>query len=151
MTDIVAPEVRSRMMSGIRSVDTKPELVLRYGLHRAGFRYRLHARELPGRPDIVFPKCEAVIFANGCFWHGHDCHLFRLPSTRPDFWRSKIERNREVDHRSRELLAQDGWRVGVVWECALKGRVRHPHEKVISDCAKWLGSGRKHLEIRGLS
>ena len=149
MADVVTPEVRSRMMSGIRATGTRPEMILRHGLHREGFRYRLHARNLPGKPDLVFPRYHAVIFAHGCFWHGHDCHLFKWPSTRPEFWQAKISRNRAVDARSEAALAEQGWRLGIVWECALKGRLRKPHDSVIASCARWLRSGRGRLELRG--
>ena len=149
MVDVVTPDVRSRMMSGIRSAGTRPEMILRNGLHQAGFRYRLHARSLPGKPDLVFPRYHAVIFAHGCFWHGHDCHLFKWPSTRPEFWQAKIARNRLVDARSEAALTEQGWRLGIVWECALKGRFRRPHESVIEVCAKWLKSNSPALEISG--
>jgi len=151
MADIVTPEVRSRMMAGIRGKDTKPEIMLRKGLHAAGFRYRLHERTLPGRPDMVFPRHRAVLFAHGCFWHGHDCHLFRWPSTRREFWAAKITRNREVDARSEAALAEAGWRPGVVWECALKGRTRRPLAEVIEACGSWLRRELPALEIRGLA
>lgn len=149
MPDIVSPEVRSRMMASIRGTNTKPELLLRSGLHRAGFRFRLHDRALPGCPDMVFPKHRAVIFAHGCFWHGHDCHLFKWPSTRPEFWRVKIAHNREIDARALRGLAEKGWRCGVVWECALKGRMRIPVEDVIKRCADWLKGYDATLELRG--
>lgn len=149
MADNVPPETRSRMMAGIRGKDTKPELVLRRGLHAIGFRYRLHVRDLPGKPDLVFPARRAVIFAHGCFWHGHDCHLFVWPKTRTNWWQSKIERNHAVDLRSVEALAANGWRVGVVWECALKGRSKLPQEMVIDACASWLRSSEPHFELRG--
>ncbi|WP_328274582.1 very short patch repair endonuclease [Sphingobium sp.] len=149
MADIVPADVRSRMMAGIRGTNTKPELLLRKGLHARGFRFRLHDSALPGKPDIVLPRYRAVILAHGCFWHGHDCHLFKWPSTRPEFWQTKIGRNREVDVRTDAALAQAGWRQGIVWECALKGRTRLPLEDVISACAEWLGSDRQRIEIRG--
>lgn len=149
MADVVPAAVRSRMMAGIRGTDTRPEMLLRKGLHARGFRYRLHARELPGRPDIVLPRYRAVIFAHGCFWHGHDCHLFRWPSTRPEFWRAKIARNREVDRRVASELAAAGWRRGVVWECALKGRTRLPLEQAIAACEEWIRSARETFELRG--
>jgi DNA mismatch endonuclease (patch repair protein) len=104
---------------------------------------------LPGSPDLVFPRWRAVLFAHGCFWHGHDCGLFRWPSTRGDFWRSKIGRNREADVRAEAALGELGWRVGIVWECSLKGRSRIPAGLVINECAEWLRSGKSHLEIRG--
>lgn len=149
MADIVAPEIRSRMMSGIRGTNTKPELVLRKGLHKLGFRFRLHDRSLPGKPDLVFPKYHAVLFAHGCFWHGHDCHLFKWPASRPEFWQTKINRNREVDARSALALTNAGWRLGVVWECALKGKTRLPLDRVLAKCATWLRSDLPYLEIRG--
>lgn len=149
MADIVPADVRSRMMAGIRGTNTKPELLLRKGLHARGFRFRLHDPALPGKPDIVLPRYRAVILAHGCFWHGHDCHLFKWPSTQPEFWQTKIGRNREVDARTDAELAQAGWRQGVVWECALKGRTRLPLEDVISACADWLRSDRQRIEIRG--
>ncbi len=90
MPDVVSRAKRGEMMSGIRGKNTKPELVIRSALHRAGYRFRLHTRSLPGKPDLVLPKYRAAIFVNGCFWHGHDCHLFKWPGTRKDFWRAKI-------------------------------------------------------------
>lgn len=149
MADVVSVEVRSRMMSGIRSTNTKPEMILRRGLHAAGFRFRLHDRRLPGKPDLVFPRFGAVLFAHGCFWHGHDCHLFRLPSTRTEFWQAKIDRNRQVDQRSEDALRALGIRTGIVWECALKGRTRLPLEKVLGTCAAWLRGEEANLEMRG--
>lgn len=149
MADIVSEAVRSRMMSGIRGKNTKPEMLLRKGLHRLGFRFRLHDRKLPGKPDLVFPKYKAVIFAHGCFWHGHDCHLFKWPATRAAFWREKIGRNRIVDQRSEQALNEAGWRYGIVWECALKGKARIPVEDILARCTKWLRQGEGNIEIRG--
>jgi len=147
MVDVVSPEVRSRMMSGIRSTNTKPELLLRRGLHRAGFRYRLHDRSLPGRPDMVFPRRGAVLFAHGCFWHGHGCHLFKWPATREDFWKKKIARNQEVDARAERALQEAGWRRAIVWECALRGKSRMPVEEVFDRLARWLASGSDRIEL----
>ena len=149
MADIVPPKVRSRMMSGIRGRDTKPEMTLRRGLFAQGFRYRLHAKDLPGNPDLVFPGRCAVLFAHGCFWHGHDCRLFVWPKSRMEWWRKKIERNQVVDDRAVEALIGLGWRVGVVWECALKGRTRRPVESVIQKCSDWLRSDAPRFEIKG--
>lgn len=149
MADIVPADVRSRMMAGIRATNTRPELLLRKGLHARGLRFRLHDPALPGKPDIVFPRHQAVILAHGCFWHGHDCHLFKWPSTRPDFWRAKIARNREVDARTDAALANAGWRQAVVWECALKGRTRLPLDNVIDSCENWVRSDRHRMQIRG--
>lgn len=151
MADIVTPEKRSEMMSGIRGKDTKPELVIRSGLHRMGYRFRLHAKDLPGKPDLVFPKYKAVIFVHGCFWHGHDCELFVWPKTRSEFWRKKIMGNRERDVRNREALIDAGWRVFEVWECTLKGRLRLPRENVIDNVARWLRGKAFVGELRGTS
>jgi DNA mismatch endonuclease, patch repair protein len=149
MADIVPAEVRSRMMANIRGKNTRPELILRRALHAAGFRYRLHDRTLPGTPDIILPRYRALIFVHGCFWHGHDCPMFRWPATRPDFWREKIERNQIVDARNEQQLEQAGWRQAVVWECALKGKSRWPLAEVIAACALWLRSDDSRIEIRG--
>lgn len=125
-------------MSGIRAADTKPEMLVRRGLHARGWRYRLHANELPGKPDIVFPKRRVALFVNGCFWHGHDCALFRWPATRPEFWRAKIMANIARDMRTRSILIGDGWRVLEVWECTLKGRAKRPLPAILSECEAFL-------------
>jgi DNA mismatch endonuclease (patch repair protein) len=149
MVDIVPADVRSRMMSGIRAKDTRPELVLRRALHARGFRYRLHDRTVSGTPDLLFPKHCAVLFVHGCFWHLHDCHLFKLPSTRTEFWSEKLARNRDHDISVVRELKEAGWRVGVVWECAFKGRTRLPVDTIANTCATWLKSGEDTLEVRG--
>lgn len=138
-------------MAGIRGKDTKPEMTLRRGLHKLGFRYRLHDRGLPGTPDMVFPRYRAVIFAHGCFWHGHECHLFKWPSTRKKFWYQKISRNKEIDETNIILLRQLGWRTGIVWECALKGKYKINIEEVIKRCADWLLSEIPSFELYGNS
>ncbi len=137
------------MMAGIRGQNTRPELLLRRGLHALGFRFRLHDRALPGRPDMVFPRYRAVLLAHGCFWHGHDCPLFRWPATRREFWQSKIEGNRARDAVTLERLAGAGWRRGIVWECATKGTGRLPQGELIARCAEWLKSEEGQLELRG--
>jgi len=149
MTDIVSPETRSRMMAGIRSSDTKIEVTLRKALFARGFRYRINNRSLPGKPDLVFPKYRAAILVHGCFWHGHDCHLFRLPSTRRDFWEAKIGRNRANDNSVSERLASQGWRVLTVWECSLRGPGRLGLDGVADAAAVWLVSDSESSEIRG--
>ncbi len=151
MADIVPAHIRSRMMSGIRGKDTQPELLVRRALHATGFRYRLHERTLPGKPDMVFPKYSAVVFIHGCFWHGHDCHLFRIPSTRTEFWQAKISGNVARDVRAMTRLRETGWRVGTVWECALKGREKLPVDDVAATLAVWLRGETPELEIRGLA
>ncbi|EPF69349.1 very short patch repair endonuclease [Acinetobacter indicus] len=148
MADIVDSPTRSRMMAGIRGRNTKPELLIRSLLHRKGFRFRLHVKDLPGKPDIVLPKYRAVIFIHGCFWHGHqDCHLFRLPATRTEFWQEKILRNQTNDSRAVEILLASNWRVCIVWECSIRGARKDP-EKVVSTIADWLSGTEYFLEIR---
>lgn len=135
-------------MSGIRGRNTRPEVLVRSILHRQGFRFRLHVRDLPGKPDIVLPRYHAAIFIHGCFWHGHDCPLFKWPATRPEFWCGKIERNRSNDSKAREGLLAAGWRVGIVWECSIRGRGKNI-ENVASCLAAWLRSEKNFVEIRG--
>ena len=137
------------MMSGIRGKNTRPEMLIRKGLHARGFRYRLHDRTLPGRPDMVFGNRSAVIFVNGCFWHGHHCHLFKWPSSRAEFWRQKILRNREKDEETIRALSMNGWRILTIWECALKGRTRLPVDDVIAKAAEWLCGSDGYSEIAG--
>lgn len=108
-------------MSRIRARDTKPEIAIRRGLHALGLRYRLHDRKLPGTPDLVFSGRQAVVFVHGCFWHGHDCPLGVRPRSNAAFWDTKIARNQERDRGAVEELAKRGWRIAVVWECALRG------------------------------
>ncbi|MCC5957703.1 MAG: DNA mismatch endonuclease Vsr [Natronohydrobacter sp.] len=149
MADVVDAATRSRMMAGIRGKDTRPEMILRRGLHARGFRFRLHDRRLPGSPDLVFPGRRAAVFVHGCFWHGHACPLFRLPATRQEFWRAKIEGNAARDKAAEAALLADGWRVLTIWECALKGRGRLPAETVLDRAAEWLVNGTAREEIAG--
>lgn len=118
--DIVSPEVRSRMMSGIRAKHTHPELVVRSMVHRMGLRFRLHGKELPGRPDLVLKKHRTVILVHGCFWHRHTCGLAAMPKTRPEFWAKKFEGNVRRDAANKFGLQQLGWRVIEVWECEVR-------------------------------
>ncbi len=136
MADVVSPEVRSRMMSGIRGKDTKPEMIVRRGLHARGFRFRLHDKRLPGKPDLVFPKYSAVIFVHGCFWHGHNCHLFKWPKTREAFWRRKIEGNVLRYEEQLAKLTASNWRVLVVWECQLENKTGSETSKLIGKLAE---------------
>lgn len=147
MVDVVDSLTRSRMMSGIRGRNTKPEILVRSMLHRKGFRFRLHDRQLPGKPDIVLPRYHAVIFVHGCFWHGHDCPLFKWPGTRPEFWREKIGRNRANDHKVTQALLTSGWRVGIVWECAVRG-ANINIDGVIQSLANWLHGNTPFIEER---
>lgn len=137
------------MMAGIRGKNTKPEMIIRRGLHARGFRYLLHDKRLPGKPDLVFPRHGAVIFVHGCFWHGHDCHLFKWPKTRKGFWRKKINRNQEIDERAIAALKKAGWRCCIIWECSLKGPTRLPVASVVDRIVTWLGSSKHGLVIRG--
>jgi DNA mismatch endonuclease (patch repair protein) len=121
MSDVHSKQVRSFNMSKIRSKDTKPELLVRKFLHRHGFRYRLHAKDLPGTPDIVLPKYKTVIFVNGCFWHGHqECKYYVVPKSRTEWWLNKINGNIIKDISSKEALLLSNWNVIEVWECDLK-------------------------------
>lgn len=149
LPDIVDQQTRSRMMSGIKGRNTKPEMMIRKGLFSLGFRYRVHASGLPGKPDIVLPKHRAAIFVNGCFWHGHDCHLFRMPSTRREFWQEKIAGNVARDRATSDALREAGWRQLIVWECALKGKTRLAPEQVLQRTVDWLQGNEVTGEIRG--
>lgn len=136
-------------MSGIQGKNTQPELVLRSVLHREGFRFRLHRRDLPGRPDMTFPRYRAVLFVHGCFWHGHHCHLFRWPSSREAFWREKISRNVERDRKQIAELADLGFRTGIVWECTMKGRSCLALDEIVRACSRWLHSGEQEFDLHG--
>lgn len=148
MADIVDAATRSRMMSGIRGRNTKPETLIRSLLHRHGFRFRLHAKELPGKPDMVFPRYRAVIFVHGCFWHGHECPLFKWPATRAEFWHDKIKKNRENDRRAIDSLLTEGWRVCVVWECSVRGAGKDI-DGLVQRLADWIMGAEPFMEIRG--
>ncbi len=146
MTDIVDSQTRSRMMSGIRGKNTKPELALRRSLHALGFRYRLHARGIPGKPDIVMPKYRAVIFVHGCFWHRHaGCRYATVPATRPEFWAAKFDANVVRDAAVQFALREAGWRVATVWECGLRTEtgIAQTREMV----AAWLHCSDNMLEL----
>lgn len=136
-------------MAGIRGKNTRPEMIVRRGIHRLGFRYRLHVTGLPAKPDLVFPARRAVIFIHGCFWHGHGCELFKWPSTRRSFWRNKISSTRKRDAKAILDLQKDEWRTLVVWECSLKGPARKDPERVIYEVAEWLNGQAAHMEIAG--
>jgi len=151
MTDIVSPEKRSQMMAGIRGKNTKPEIQVRKILHAAGFRFRLHRKDLPGKPDIILPKHKVVIFVHGCFWHGHEnCHLFRLPKSKTEFWEAKISGNVERDKLKQAQLLNEGWRVLLVRECALKGKTAL-EAKMVSDLIRnfIVSHGQQVFEISG--
>lgn len=133
-------------MAGIKGSNTKPEIYLRQMLHRAGFRFRLHRKDLPGRPDIVLPKYKTAIFVNGCFWHGHkDCKHFRLPKSRTEFWKGKIESNIARDKRNLALLKKSGWNPIVVWECKLPPKNKIGVPATLNALTRKIFSPRKSL------
>jgi DNA mismatch endonuclease (patch repair protein) len=136
-------------MAAIKGSHTKPELIIRKAVHAAGLRYRLHAKELPGKPDLVLPRYRAVVFVNGCFWHQHDCHLFKWPATRQEFWKEKIARNVANDRSVTEQLREKGWRIATIWECALKGRTRLDHMETMQRLIDWIKSSDEAITIRG--
>ena len=140
MADVLTPEQRRLNMSRIRGRDTRPELILRRGLHALGLRFRLHRKDLPGKPDLVFPGHRAVILVHGCFWHWHGCPMFKWPATRREFWREKIASNRQRDQVTLGGLRAAGWRVVVVWECALRGPGRQTVEDVVDRCEGFVRS-----------
>jgi len=127
MTDIVSPEKRAEMMSLIGSKNTRPEKYIRSMLHKSGYRFRINYKKLPGKPDVVLPKHRTIVDIRGCFWHQHECSLFKWPSTRPQFWREKLQANKQRDAKLALEYSRSGWSHVVVWECATKGRYRmHP-------------------------
>lgn len=149
MADVLTPEQRRLNMSRVRSRDTKPEQLVRRVIHRRGLRFRLQRRDLPGRPDLVLPRHRAVVFVHGCFWHGHDCPLFKIPSSRPEFWQRKINSNRARDKAASEGLASLAWRRFYVWECALKGPGRLSSEELSDRLESFIRGGENFGEIRG--
>lgn len=145
MADVVDKQTRSRMMSGIRGKNTKPELRLRKALHAEGFRYVLHDRRLPGRPDIVLPRWNAVIEVHGCFWHRHEgCRYTTTPATRSEFWAKKFAANIARDRRNLEKLQKAGWRTAVIWECWLREKEINELTNRISS---WIRSGPGEGEL----
>jgi DNA mismatch endonuclease (patch repair protein) len=139
MTDIVDKATRSRMMSGIHAKNTRPEIFLRNSLHALGFRYRLHAKNIPGKPDVVLPKYNALIEIYGCFWHGHGCRYCKTPSTNTRFWKNKFSENQRRDKRNLGRQMEAGWRCLVVWECAIRMSQRSSATlDAVSLAAQWL-------------
>jgi len=151
MADIVEQRTRSRMMSGIKGKDTKLELLVRKGLFKLGLRYRLHVSLLPGTPDVVFPRYKAVIFINGCFWHLHGCRFSQLPKTRPYWWQEKLNRNKLRDREAIRRLAEKGWRVMVIWECAYRGDASRDKAlaRICKQASSWILSKEDFAEITG--
>ena len=137
-------------MARVRGKHTRPELVIRKALHARGFRYRLHAPELPGQPDIVLPRYRTAILVHGCFWHGHDCRLFRPPRTRAAFWGAKVERNQQRDAEVHDALRAMGWRCGTVWECAIRRPTSMDFADLMEDMATWIKTKNGTMEWRGV-
>ena len=148
--DKVSKSKRSEIMSRVHGRDTNSEMRVRRALHSEGFRFRLNHDKLPGKPDLVLRKHKTVVLVNGCLWHGHDCHLFKVPGTRIEFWTEKIAGNRVRDQYQVEQLLDLGWRVMVVWECALKGRERLDQATIAEQLSDWLIDDRRFEEIGGL-
>lgn len=149
MTDTVDIATRSRMMSKIKGKNTKPEKMVRSALHAEGYRFRLHRKDLPGNPDIVLPKYRAAIYVNGCFWHGHECPLFKWPKTREEFWRTKILENMHRDQKNYRKIISMGWRVCVVWECSIRSRSHETQNASMQRLTEWLNAGSSFYEIQG--
>lgn len=148
MVDKVDSATRSRNMAAIKSRNTTPELFIRSMLHKRGFRFRLHVKDLPGKPDIVLPKYHAVIFINGCFWHGHpNCRLYKLPGTRTEYWQKKITRNQANDARSIALLLESNWRVCIIWECKIRAS-KKDFNPLIDIISNFLNSTTPFIEVR---
>jgi DNA mismatch endonuclease (patch repair protein) len=147
MTDIVSKEKRSQMMAGIKSTNTKLEVLIRRALFARGFRFRIHSKTIPGKPDIALPKYRAVIFVHGCFWHGHACSLFKTPSTRIDFWLAKFESNQHRDRVVASLLFETGWRSLIIWECALRGANAETLLKIFDKVENWIKSEKPSEEL----
>ena len=147
--DIVTPQKRSEMMSGISSKNTKPEIIIRKGLFSRGFRYRINNKKIFGKPDIVLKKYNAVIFTHGCFWHGHiGCENFKIPSSNRDFWIDKIDSNRKRDGDVLNYLHATGWRICIIWECSIRGKKQLLNlDKIIDEISEWLLSDRIWLEV----
>lgn len=141
--DTVDRVTRSKIMASVGQCDTGVEMMMRSALHRMGLRYRLHVRALPGSPDLVFPRYRAVVFVHGCYWHSHGCHRSTVPKSRKAFWRTKFEANKARDDRQRAELLSRGWRVFIVWECALRGKTARSPEASAERVRRWLESNRR--------
>lgn len=143
MTDVLRPEDRRLNMSRIRGKNTKPELLVRRGLHSRGIRYRLHGRSLPGRPDLVFPRFHTVAVVHGCFWHSHACTRSKIPETNADFWMHKLAANAVRDRKAIDEVKAEGWRILAIWECSLRGSRRHNIVLLIEQCCHFIRSSRE--------
>ena len=147
MADVHSSIIRSKNMRAIRTRDTAIETRLAEQLAGLGFSYRVQDKSLPGRPDFVLDCHQAIVFVHGCFWHHHHCHLFKVPATRTAFWMEKIDGNVERDKRSVAELSAAGWKVLIVWECALRGKTKLEAEALGSRLEEWLFAGQGNAEI----
>ena len=150
MTDVFSKEKRSEIMSKIRSKDTKPEMIIRKNLHGMGYRYRLHIKDLPGKPDIYLPKYKTVIEVMGCFWHGHNCHLGSSPNSNKDYWVNKITRNKERDLLNKKLILEKGLDLLVVWECSIMGKTSRELGNLLGEIESFITDSRNYHEIQGM-
>lgn len=153
MADVVDKATRSRMMSGIRAKNTRPEIFLRKGLHALGFRFRLHAKDIPGKPDIVFPKYKALIEVQGCFWHGHGCKFSKIPATNTEFWLAKIASNQQRDKLIHSKQIESGWRTLEIWECAVRTSIsQNTSFDLFESTRDWLVSAKHsgYIDSTGL-
>lgn len=149
MADVFDSEKRSEVMSRITGKDTEPEIKIRKTLHGLGYRYSLHKKNLPGKPDIYLRKYNGLIEINGCYWHGHDCHFFKWPENNKEFWKNKIRRTKERDRNNFKKLQNMGYRLLVIWECAITGKTSLDFEMLIDYIIRWLHSDIKFKEIEG--
>lgn len=152
MADIVSPSARSAMMSKIRSSNTAPELTVRKLLFARGLRYQLHRKDLPGKPDLVFPRFKAVVLIHGCFWHmhGNGCYLSKRPSSNTEFWDTKLGKNKERDRRVVEQLLSMGWRVCTIWECAVRAQKPEQLTELVDIIYRWLHSDERQFETEAV-
>lgn len=148
MVDTLSPAERSARMARIRSKNTKPELIVRKVAWAAGFRYRLHGKKLPGRPDLVFPALRTVVFVHGCYWHGHSCQKGRIPGQNSAFWKEKFASNKARDRRNRARLSRGGWKVITIWECSLS--TIQKREKATEKLLELLEEARQNAKPRHL-
>jgi DNA mismatch endonuclease (patch repair protein) len=146
MNDTVPPDIRSRMMAAVRNKDTGPERKVRSALFSAGYRYRLHRRDLPGSPDIVLARYRFAIFVHGCFWHGHHCRRGRRPTSNAEFWNAKLDGNMVRDRKNRAALKMLGWTVVTIWQCAVDRGIR----SLLADLSR-LRHKRRQLSASDLS
>ncbi|MGK3137022.1 DNA mismatch endonuclease Vsr [Pantoea sp. CTOTU46764] len=147
MADVHSQAIRSKNMRAIRNQDTAIEQRIALILRDRGFSYRVQDKALPGRPDFVLPAEKAIIFVHGCFWHRHHCYLFKMPATRTEFWSGKINSNVERDRRYVEQLREGGWKVLIVWECALRGKLQLEDSALIERLEEWLLAATDSSEI----